>query len=282
MTDFNSLSPSSTSDPDETHTLSPPSNLTCTSSVSSTTNSERNIDPVEIDSTDHSHTIPWTCARSDISPFSSCGSLSIFDDESNGSLADSYSITSHPHSDGVATHDGRCSAPFHSSSPAASVIASISSSGSGTLVEETSRDDGSFPQSPISDERRTRLSTVANEDADEWSDDDTITIGQLDYSQAESAQLPIIAVPASSPREPIAAEVKTHINEKLRRYATQEYSSEVEQPTNHESHSPEYHLKHLGKQRLRQRYLIEDPAETPWTVFHLRVSSPPSVVMTKH
>jgi hypothetical protein len=282
MTDFNSLSPSSISDPDETHAYSTPSNLTCTSTVSSTTNSERNIDPVEIDSTYHAYAIPWTCARSDTSPFSSCGSLSIFDDQSNGSLADSYTISSHHHSDGAATQDDRCSAPSFSSSSAASVVASISSSGSYTLVEGTSSENGSFSQPPISDERYTGLSTVASDDADEWSDDDTITIGQLDYSQAESAQLPIIAVPASSPRESIAAEVKMHINEKLGRYATQEYSFEVGQPTNHGSHSPEYHLEHLGRQRFRQRYLVEDPAETPWTMFHLRVSSPPPVVMTEH
>jgi hypothetical protein len=282
MTDFNSLSPSSTSDPDETHTYSPPSNLTCTSSVSSSTYSENHVDAIRIDPACHAYAIPWTCARSDTSPFSSCGSLSIFDDESSGSLADSYTITSHPHSDGAATQDDRCSAPSLSSSPAASVVASISSSGSYTLVEETSSDDGSFSQLPISEERRTGLSTVANKDADEWSDDDTITIGQLDYSQADSAQLPLIAVPTSSPRGSIAAEVKMHINEKLGRHATQEYSFEAEQPMNHESHSPEYHLKHLGRHRFRQRYLIEDPAETPWTVFHLRVSSPPPVVMTKH
>jgi hypothetical protein len=279
MTGFNSLSPSSTSDPDETHTSSPPSSLTCISSLSFSAHSEN---PIGIDPACHAYGIPWICARSDTSPFSSRGSLSIFDDESNGSLADSYTISSHPHSDDIPTQDDRCSAPSLSASPAVSVVASTSSSGSYTLVEETSSDGGSLSQPPASDERDTILSTVDNNDADEWSDDDTVTIGQLDYSQAESAQLPIIADPASSPRRTIADEINMYINEKVRRCATQEDFFEVEQPMNHENHSSQYHLKHLGRQPFEQRYLSEDPAEAPWTLFHLRVRSPPLVVMRKH
>jgi hypothetical protein len=133
-------------------------------------------------------------------------------------------------------------------SPAASVVASVSSTNSRTLVEDTSRDCGSSSRPPISHERHAGLPIIANDDADEWSDDNTIIISQYDHSQAESAELPIIVAPASSPREAIGAESKTPINEKVGRYAMQEKVEGFprdEQPRGRDSHSFEYHLSNF-------------------------------------
>jgi hypothetical protein len=284
MTDFNNLSPSSTSAPDETQAHNPPSNVPCTSSLSSPTHSENHVDPHETDPAHHAYATPWTCARSDTKTSSSCGSLSIFDNGSDGSLAESHTAPSQSESDCIITEDDRCSALSLPRSLAASVVATVWSTRT-TLIEDTSSEDNCSSQSLLRHERHVGLPTSVDDDADEWSDNDTTTIVHIDPSQANSAELPIIVAPASSPKEAMAAEIKKHIYDQVGRYATREKVegySEIDQPMFNDSHSFEYHLKHLGRQGFQERYLAEDSAAAPWTAFHLRVRYPPLIVTTKH
>lgn len=131
------------------------------------------------------------------------------------------------------------------------------------MVEDTSSDDGNSLLSPTTHDKYAGLLAIAGDEREDWSDDDTITIG---YSQNEIAQILDIAT--------LPAESNAQIKDQFGRYATlfkYDGSFQANQDIGYKSQLFESRLKPMGL----QRYLAEDPAEGLWTVFHLRVKYAP-------
>jgi hypothetical protein len=265
MADSEYLSPSATGDEEGTPAYHPPSNLPCNLPLSSPLQSE-NHDVVHwswSNSTRSTYAVPGTYAHIETQPSSICTSLSVSDGDSDRCIIKSYTVPSSTESDVILTERDRCCSMSLPRSPAPSVVASGSRTSSHTLIGYTSNDEGHSSQSRVNHGRHAASPTTGHDDFDERSYDGSTAIGEFNYTRTEIEEVSTSMVSASTSGDAVAVERMAHMDEVDR-------------------HLFEYNLKHLGKQQLRQRYLAEDTAEAPWTVFHLRVR--PSLLhnMTKH